>query len=235
MAVRAAVQYIAHYVIRELGLGCYVPASVAAAATSMRVLDSRLFDRLGGTIFVEDIDNLITYTGIDRDTLTGIPASSTGSISATINPYTNASRDLVWRCDLLNSYELELMIDRFRRRIEGEKMIRDVTRKLHRSIRGWYDTGVELRDANDDSYSAVVADTINYETGTFDFSSARDVSEQLYLFGYGYNPYAVIGEFLESFAQDDRWNTYSQIGQTARSKESLRDMANQWRARGTFL
>lgn len=235
MSLRAAIQYLGHYCIRELGLGCYVPATVSAGATSMRVADASLFNRLGGTIFVEDNDNLITYTGIDRDTLTGIPASSTGSISATINPWTSASRDLIWRCELMNSYELETMLDRFRRRIEGEAVLRDATFKLHRSIRGWFDTGVELRDDNDSSYNVVAANTINYETGTFDFNTARSESEQLYLFGYGYNPYAVIAEFIESFADDDRWHLYSQIGQTARSKQSPRDLANEWRARGTFL
>lgn len=236
MAVRAAIQYMAHYVIRELGLGCYVPASVAVAATSMRVLSSSLFDPAGGQIFVEDNDNLITYTGIDGDSLTGIPSSSTGSISATINEETHASRDLIWRKDLISSYELERMFDRYRVWVEAEKINRDGTRKLHFSMWRWFDTGVVFRDGPDpDDDTLVVPNTLNYEQGEFEFTTARDESEQLYLFGWRYNPYAVIADFIESFAQDERWFNYSQIGQSAHSQNNAYEIAEQWRAKGRYL
>ena len=236
MAVRSAIQYIVHHVIRELGLGCYVPASVAAGATSMRVLDSKLFDPVGGQIFVEDNDNLITYTGIDGDQLTGIPSSFTGSISATINPYTSASRDLVWRSELINSYELERVIDRYRHWIEAELLVRDGTRKKYFSLWRWFDTGVVFRDGPDpDDDTLVVPDTLNYEQGEFEFSVARDESESLYAFGFVYNPFFVIADFIESFANDERWYNYSQVGQAARSAKSAHDIAEQWRARGSFL
>lgn len=235
MAVRAAIQYIAHYIIRELGLGCYVPTSVSAGATSMRVMDSSLFDPGGGQIFVEDNDNLITYTGIDGDQLTGIPASGTGSISAAINAYTVSTRDLVYRAELMSSYELEILIDRYSRWIEGEKIWRDVERKKHLSIRGWYDTGAELRDDNDDSYNIVTANTISYENGRFEFTTARSLAEQLYLYGWGYNPFASIGDFIETFANDSRWYSYSQVGQTAHSVKNAREIADLWRSRGKWL
>lgn len=235
MALRAAIQYMGHRVIRELGLGCHVPASVSAGATSMRVMDASLFDPAGGTVFVEDIDNLVTYTGINGDQLTGIPASSTGSITATINPYTSASRDLIWRCELITATELEAMFDRYRRYCAGEAIAREVTRKIHSSVRGWYDTGVELRDDDGDSYSVVAPDTSDYENGVFSFNSARSISEQLYVFGWGYNPYAVIGDFIEAFANDQRWYTYSQAGQTAHSKKDALAVANEWRMRGKWF
>jgi len=235
MAVRVAVQYLMHHVIRELGLGCYVPASVAAAATSIRVMDSSLFDPAGGQVFVEDNDNLITYTGIDGYQLTGIPASSTGSISATINPYTSSSRDMIYRAELMSAYEWEQLFDRYRRWIEGEKIVRDVNRKKHFSIRGWYDTGLELRNDNDDTYTVVVPDTLSYENGIFEFNTARSETEQLYFYGYGYNPYFAIAEFIESFAHDQRWYTYSQVGQISHSAKSAHDYAEQWRSRGRNL
>lgn len=236
MAVRVAIQYMTHHVFRELGLGCYVPASVAAAATSMRVQDSSLFDPAGGQIFVEDNDNIITYTGIDGDSLTGIPASGTGSISATINPYTSSSRDLVYRGELMTAYEWERLFDRYRRWIEAEKLERDGTRKLHFSVWRWYDTGVVFRNGPDpDDDTLVVPDTLNYEQGEFEFTTARAESEQLYLFGWSYNPFSVIGDFIESFANDSRWYSYSQVGQTAHSAKSAHDVAEQWRARGRNL
>lgn len=235
MAVRSALRYMSQMVIRELGLGCYVPVSVTAGATSLRVLDSSLFDPAGGQIMVEDNDNLITYTGIDGDTLTGIPSSSIGSISATINPVDNSSRDLVYRPGLMSAYEWELLFDRFRRWIEGEAPRRDVERKKHFSLWRWFDTGVELRTTNTDSYSTVSADTVDYENGTFQFNSARSLSEQLYLYGWTYNVYFVIAEFIESFASDDRWLAYLGAGQQISLKRNAREIAEGWRARGKFL
>lgn len=235
MAVRTAIQYVAQYIIREMGIGSYVPSTVSVGATSMRVMDISIFDPGGGQLFVEDSDALITYSGIQDDSLTGIPASGTGSIVATINPYTSGSRDLIWRCELITAYELERLIDRYRRWIDGEELRRDVTRKKHFSLRGWYDTAVELRDDDDDSYNVVTPDTIDYELGTFDFNTARAESEQLFLFGQGYNPFMSIGDFIESFANDARWYNYSQVGQTAHSKGTAKEVADAWRARGNFL
>jgi hypothetical protein len=237
MAVRAPIQYMMHRVIRELGLGCYVPASVAAGATSMRVMDATLFDPAGGQIFVEDNDNLITYTGINEDsTLTGIPASGTGSITATINSYTSASRDLIYRAELMTSYEWEIMFDRYRRFIDAEKLSRDSTRKKHFSLWRWYDTGVILRDGPDPDDDVVVTpDTIDYENGRFEFNAARADTEQLYAFGETYNVFFVIGDFIESFANDARWYSYSQIGQAAFSSKNAHDIAEIWRGRGRNL
>lgn len=236
MAVRGAIQYLVHHVIRELGLGCYVPVSISAAATSMRVLDSRLFDPVGGQIFVEDIDNLITYTGINGDQLTGIPASGTGSISATINSYTSASRDLIYRAELMSAYEWERLFDRHRRWIEAEKLGRDGTRKLYFSIWRWYDTGVVFRDGPDpDDDVLVVPDTLNQEQGEFEFTTARPESEQLYLFGWTYNVYFVIADFIEAFANDERWYGYSQVGQAAHVSKNASEIAELWRRRGKFF
>lgn len=235
MAVRSALRYMSQMVIRELGLGCYVPASVAAGATSIRVLDSSLFDPAGGQLMIEDNDNLITYTAIDGDTLTGVPSSSTGSISATINPVDNSSRDLIYRPGLMSAYEFEALFDRFRRWVEGEALRRDVERKKHFSLWRWYDTGVVLRTTNTDTYDSVVADTIDYENGTFQFNTARSLSEQLYLYGWTYNVYFVIADFIERFANDERWLAYSAIGQQIALKRNAREIAEGWRARGKFL
>lgn len=237
MAVRAAVQYIMHFCIRELGLGCYVPASVAAGATSMRVLDIALFDPGGGQIFVEDNDNLIIYTGIDGDQLTGIPSSGTGSISETINPYTSASLDLVYRAELMSAYEWERLIDRYRVYLDGEELARDKTRKIFTSTSGhrWFDTGVVFRDDSDpDVGSLVVPDILSYENGRFEFNSARSESETLYVFGNFYNPYFSIGDFIESFAHDDRWQNYSQVGQTAKSYQNAKALADVFRLKGKW-
>lgn len=236
MAVRAAIQYMMHHVVRELGLGCYVPSSVAAGATSMRVMDPNLFDPAGGSVFVEDNDNLITYTGIDGDQLTGIPASGTGSISATINPYTSASRDLVYRAELMTAYEWEFLFDRYRRFVDADKLSRDSTRKKHFSLWRWYDTGVVIRDGPDpDEDVLVTPNAISYENGRFDFNTARAESEQLYSFGDSYNVFFVIADFIESFANDLRWYTYSQIGQTAHVSKNAYDYAELWRGRGRNL
>jgi hypothetical protein len=243
MAVRSAIQYIAQNIIRELGLGCYVPASVSSGATSMRVMDVRIFDPAGGQLFVEDIDNLITYTGINADTLTGIPSSSTGSISATINPYTSASRDLVYRGDLISAYELEILIDRYRRWVDGVEVFADVERKRYtqknidrvkRPVFGWFDTDVSLRDDNDDSFNAVVATTVNYENGTFEFGS-QQTYEVLYVSGWTYNPYFSIADFIETFANDSRWLSSFSAGQLGERQEPADKIAARWRQRGISL
>jgi hypothetical protein len=235
MAVRSAIQYLMHFCIRELGLGCYVPVNVSAGATSMRVMDVCIFDPAGGQFFVEDIDNLITYTGINADTLTGIPSSGTGSISATINSYTSASRDLIYRAELMSSYEWELLIDRYRHYLDGELLQRDETRKIFHSTYRWFDTGVLFRDDPDpDIGSLVVPDTLKYENGRFEFNSARSESENLYVFGNVYNPFFSIADFIESFARDERWQTYSQVGQLAKSYPIAKTLADVWRAKGKW-
>ncbi len=235
MAVRAAVQYIGQYVLRELGLATYVPASVAAAATSMRVMDISIFDPAGGQCFVEDSDALITYTSIQDDSLSGIPSSGTGSIAATINEYTNASRDLIVRADLISAYELERFIDRHRVWIEPPlEAFPDVEKKRYSCARGWFDTGVSLRDSNGSTYNSVTADTINYENGTFEFTSAR-TNSLLYVAGWGYNPYLTIADIIETIAHDRRWSKYSQIGQMSEVQTAAGELANVYRARGSVL
>ena len=234
MAVRAAVQYMGHYILLQLKLGCYVAASAAAGATSLRVLDISIFDPNGGQLFVEDNDNLITYTGISGDTLTGIPASATGSISATINPYTSASRDLVYRADLMSAYELENLIDRYRKWVDGLHAVADVQRKRFTAPRGWFDTGVSLRDDDDDSFGSITADTISYERGEFEFNAARS-EEVLYVAGYAYNPFLSIGNFIRTFQHDDRWQTYLQVGQTAESQKDAGDISKLWFELGAGL
>lgn len=56
--------------------------STSAGATSMVLDEAGLFETSGGTAYV--YGQTITYTGISSNTLTGIPASGTGSISTTI-------------------------------------------------------------------------------------------------------------------------------------------------------
>lgn len=235
MAVRAAIDYIGTMILRELGIATYVPADVAAASASMRVLDVSMFDPNGGQLMVYDNDNLITYTGLSGDSLTGIPTSSTGSISATIKGVADSARDLLYRVDMLSAYELERMLDLRRRWIEGETLKRDATRKQFLASAGWFDTGVQLRDSNTDTYDVVIPDTVSYERGEFSFNTARDSSETLYVFGYRYNYFAVLGDIIETIAADDRWNSYSQVGQMAKAHVNAHELANFYRAKGRYL
>jgi hypothetical protein len=234
MAVRSAIQYMAHYILRELGIATYVPASISAAATSMRVMDASLFDPSGGQCFVEDNDNLITYTGIDGDQLTGIPSANTGSISATINPYTSASRDLVVIANLISAYELERHIDRYRVWLNAAPVKPEVTKKKFIFARGWFDTDVELRNDDDDGYTVITADAISYENGEWEFNTARTETE-LYVAGWAYNPFATIADIIETFAADSRWARYIQIGQSAESKHDAHNLAGVWRSRAAVL
>jgi hypothetical protein len=94
---------------------------------------------------------------------------------------------------------------------------------------------VEVRDDNDDTYNTVTPNSESYENGTFEFTAARDDSEQLYISGWGYNPYFSIADFIETFANDERWHTYAQIGQTARSGKDAIALANSWRRKGRWL
>jgi len=235
MALDSTILYIAEYVVRELGIGCYLPVSAAANDTELRVQDASMFDPSGGQVYVLDNDDVITYTGISGDQLTGLPSSGSFAIGATLNEYTDASADVVYRGELVSTVELEAMLKRYRRWVDAEALFRDVDRKKHWFVRGWFDTSVQLRDDNDDSYTVVTADTISYERGTFEFNSARDVGEQLYVSGWGYNPFFTIGDFIEQFAQDERWTVYSQIGQTARTRRDARELADAWRTKGTWL
>jgi hypothetical protein len=236
MAVRSAIQYIAHYILRECKLATYVPTSVAAAATSLRVLDVSIFDPAGGQVIVEDIDGLIIYTNIQDDSLAGIPASGTGSISATINPYTSASRDLLYRADMISAYELERFIDRYKVWVDGVKCLPDVEKKRYSARRpGWFDTGVSLRDDDDDSYNSVTADTISYEEGVFEFTTAR-TDNKLFCSGWTYNPFLTIADMIEeAFSTDARWATWSQLGGMAEGKKDASDRANIYRKRGAVL
>ncbi|MFQ5630971.1 MAG: hypothetical protein ACE5I1_19545 [bacterium] len=235
MALASEILYIAEYVVRELGIGCYLPVSATANDTELRVQDVSLFDPSGGQVYVLDNDDIFTYTGISGDELTGIPSTGGYVIGGTLNEYTNANPDMVYRGELVSTVELEGMLKRYRKWVDAEALSRDVDRKKHFSSRAWFDMNAALRDDNDDSYNAVTADTISYERGTFEFTTARDLGEQLYVAGWRYNPFFTIGDFIEQFAQDERWTVYSQIGQTARSKKDARALADSWRAKGKWF
>ncbi len=233
MAVRSNIRYIAHWVLRELAFGTYVPLSVAAAATRMRVFDVNIFDPAGGQVLVEDIDELLTYTNIEDDTLSGIPSSGTGSITATINPVTSASRDLIYRPEFLTYYELERALDRYR--VQAiERAYPDAEFKVYSCGRGWWDTDAETRDDDDDSFTELAPNTENFEEGVVEFTTAR-TEEVLWIAGYAFNPFSTIADLILNLAHDGRWAKFQSHGSSSLVKKDANEIAEYYRKKAAML
>lgn len=244
MSVHASKAYIGRFIRRKLGLGSFLPAAATAASnpTSLRVFNPELFDALGGTLFYVDQagnDKYFTYTGINIDQLTGIPASGAGEIDADLYAFneTTNTPTLIFRGDI-DDEELEREIDAFRVFVV-EEMFDDASgvRKRWRPRLGWFDTTVEIRDDCDDSYNVVAlsgSDTINYETGQVVFNTARSES-RLWMAGFAYNPFYTIARLLMAHGNDSRFLTYLQVGQMAESKKDVSTLSSTWRKLGGAL
>jgi len=231
MALRAAIKYIGEFVRLHSGGATYLPASVAAGSTVLRVLNANIFDPAGGTCYSGD--SYITYTGINIDCLTGIPSFGNGAIAAALNPATHATPSLVY-VQGLSEMELEDLIDRFRFYVDAVELKNDVAKKVYWGGGQWFDTGVEIRDNNGSTYNAVTPDTLDYENGVFQFNTAR-TENSLYVAGWKYNPFYVLAEIYERAAADDSRFTYMQLGQLQLSKKDMKARAEVYRQRGHRL
>lgn len=234
MAVRAAIRYIAHHILREIGVGTFVPANTSVGATELRVFDMSIFDPGGGQCVVEASDNLFTYTHIEDDVLKGIPSSGDGSITNTIVGVTNTtSRSLIYRAEFVVAHELEQAIDRYRERIVQEAFP-DADYKIYTCARGWFDTGLAIRDDSDDTYTTLTPASYDYERGTVEFSTAQ-TEEVLYFAGWCYNPFATIADLLEVYARDGRLSSYHAHGSSVESKRDIFDIAAIYRRKAAHL
>jgi hypothetical protein len=233
MALRDDIRYIGQMIIRECGLGTFVPAQVAIGATSIRVINAEIFEPAGGQLIVEETDNLVTYTAVQDDVLTGIPASGIGSITAIVYPYTADAPSLLYLPELLTTDELEIFIDRYRR-WAVLRVYPDATKKLWKSERGWLGEDWDMRDDDDASYGVVTPDDDDNETGEFSFSAARS-ERVLYVGAWLYNPWYSIADVLESLIRGERWNKYSSVGQLVKISKDAYEMAEIYRVRGDVL
>lgn len=231
MALRSAIKYIGEFVRLHSGGATYIPASVAAGATKIRVLNPNIFDPAGGSCFTGD--SLITYTHINIDQLCGIPSFGDGAIAADLNEYTHAAPSLIY-IQGLSEIELEELIDRFRFYVDAVQLKHDVARKIYWGAGQWFDTAVEIRSDNDNTYTAVTPDVIDYENGTFQFNTPRTESA-LYVAGWKYNPFYVLAEIYERAAADDSRFSYMQLGQLQLGKKDMKARADVYRQRGHRL
>ena len=240
MAVRADIRYVAYYIVRELGLGTFVPVTVSAGSTTMRVLNAEMFEPAGGQCIIEATDNLVTYTAVQDDVLTGIPASSTGSIADDVDPYTEDQPSLIYLPELITTDELETVIDRYRvwRAIE---CLPNETYTKYFCERGWLGNEdetpaatVELRDDDGQTYAVVSEDDRDSETGEFEFDSAQTY-DVLYAVGWFYNPFASIADVVDSLIRSERWHRYSQVGQLTHSKKDALEVSAHWRKKASVL
>jgi len=234
MAVALEIQYIAYFMLRELGLGTYVPLAVSAGSSSIRVLNAEMFEPAGGQLVVEATDNVITYTGVQADTLVGVPETGTGSLADDLVEYTEEGASILYIPTLVTTDELETVIDRYRTHqyvdvhpIDGEK-------KHWRCRREWLGEDVELRDSMGATYNVITPDDDDSETGEFDFDSARSES-LLYAYGPFYNPWFSIADVIESLILSNRWSTYLSVGQIARVRKDPYEIAKIYRRRGSLL
>lgn len=234
MGIRADIQYIGYRILRECGLGTYVPAQVAAGATQMRVINAEMFEPAGGQCIIEATDNLVTYTAVQDDLLTGIPASGTGSIGATVEAYTADTPSLIYLPELLTTDELEGFIDRYRDWMVLPVYPSDALKKKYRVTRGWLGEDWELRDSRGSSYNAVTPDDDDNETGEFSFNSGQNYSV-LYAAAWYYNPWLSIADIVESLIRIDRWSSYSAVGQLIRRQSDPAELAAVYRKRGSML
>ncbi len=218
MALRSAIKYIGEFIRLHSGAATYLPASVEAGSTKMRVLNPNIFDPAGGSCFTGD--SLITYTHINIDVLCGIPSFGSGAIAADLNEYTHAAPSLIY-IQGLSEIELEELIDRFRFYVDAVQLKHDVARKIYWGAGQWFDTAVEIRSDNDNTYTAVTPDVIDYENGTFQFNTPRTESA-LYVAGWKYNPFYVLAEIYERAAADDSRFSYMQLGQLQLGKNVYR-------------
>jgi len=244
MAVRSQIAYIGRFVRRKLGLGSYLPLAVTAAAnpTTLRILNPEIFDPVGGTIYYVNqagADKYFTYTGINLDTLTGIPASGAGEIDSDLydfNEQTNIPT-LVYRADL-DDEEIERAIDAYKKFVV-EELFDDASGegKRWKTLLGWFDTAAQIRTDYDDTYTVITpggSDTISYERGEVIFNTARTES-QLWFAGFAFNPFGTIANLILQHANDSRFLNYFQIGQTAQTKITASDLAKIWHGYGAAL
>lgn len=234
MAVRSNIQYLAHMVLRELGLGTFLPFAVGAGSTSMRVLDASLFDPGGGQLMVEANDNLVTYDYIENDVLKGIPASGDGSITSNlISVATGSTRSLVYVPHFVSYIDLEKALDRYRVRMV-QSCFPDPAYLVYSSARGFWSTDLAIHDDPGDNYNVLTASSFDYENGRATFSAARTETE-LWLFGEGFNPWHTIIDLILNLAQDGRWNRYQSHGSSAVAKQDAGDLAKTYAGRASSL
>lgn len=227
-AIRSQVLYIAKYIVRQLAIGSYLAADVAANATTFRVMSPGIFDPSGGTLIKLDDDTVVTYTGMSSDQLTG--ASGVPAMAGFAN---TTEQDVVMITGLVDPEELEVSIDAHRT-WHVEEMFEDVDDKKWNANLGWYDTDVVVRDDDDDSYNTVSiggSDTIDYRRGEVTFNSARSESV-LYLAGWRYNPFYTIADLISQHGNQFGEASWIQVGQQAQGKMNDFDIAAYWRGRG---
>jgi hypothetical protein len=229
MSISTDQMYIGHYVLRQIGVGTYTHVDVSSGETELRVMNPDLFEPAGGSFLIENTDNLVTYTAIQQDRLTGIPASGTGSIAATISSFNQSTPSLIYVPNLITGDEVEEHLERYRKRL-FVRCDADVDKKVYRARRGWFDTSAELRDNNDSGGSALSPDTSDYHEGSFTFSTARSETH-LYLFGYAYDPFLAIADILESLIHDERWARYFAVGQIVKAGRDANEIAEVFRSR----
>lgn len=232
MALDSTLKYIGHFVFRQLGIGTFAGISTAANSTQLRVLNPEMFGPAGGQVIDEENDNLITYTAIQDDILTGVPSTGTGSIANTIKPFDNAAPSLLYVPELATSAEIEAALKRFRRRLIVE-CLPDPDKKIYRAKYGWLGTGLELRDDKDAGFNTVSPNSTDEEAGEFTFSSAQ-AYEVLYCAGYVYDPYVSIAAVYESLILNERWSRYVAAGQLVKSGIDSNQISNIYRERTQF-
>lgn len=185
------------------------------------------------------VDKYFTYTGMNFDQLTGIPASGDGEIDSDVYGFAEATNTptLVYRGDI-DDEELEVAIDTTKRFVV-EELFSESSEELKRwkTVLGWFDTDAQIRDSDDDSYTVITlggSDTISYERGEVIFNTAR-TENQLWLAGFAFNPYDAIARLIMQYAGDARFMSYLQVGQVARSQKSAVELAQAWRAVGVAI
>lgn len=244
MAIRTQVAYIGRFIRRKLGLGSYLPADVTAASnpTSLRVINPELFDPAGGTLYYVNqsgADKFFTYTGINLDELTGIPASGTGEIDSDLYDFAESTNTptLIYKAEV-DDEELERAIDTYKRFVIEELFFESSEEgKRWKTILGWFDTDAAVRNDDDESFSTITlggSDTISYERGEVIFNTAR-TEEQLWLAGFAFNPFSSIADLILQHGNDTRFLNYFQSGQTSQSKKTAQELALFWRAQGAAI
>lgn len=232
MAFPVASKYVAEFVLLKLGVASHLTADVAVGDTSVGVFDPAIFDPSGGAVHTLDSD-VFTYTAIQDNTLTGIPASGDDSIETALNGFDDIDADVVVVGGLLAS-EVDAALNRSRVFIDGQAVEADTDKKIFRFWRGWLGSDITLRDSSGQTFNLVTADTVDFEHGSFEFTAAQTKSFY-YVHGYAYNPFYAMADLLERFGNDDRFLNYVQAGQSARSKRSVTDMTKILRGQGALL
>lgn len=232
MAFPTASKYIAEYLLVKLRIATRLTADAAVGASSAGVFDPSIFDPSGGMVHTLDEDTF-TYAAIQDNSLTGIPTSGNDSIETELKGFDDADADVVITGSVIAD-DVEQALNRSRVFIDAQPVDADIDKKKFHFWRGWLASDITLRDSASQTFNAVSADTVDFERGVFEFNSAQSASTY-YVHGYGYNPFYAMADLLERFVNDDRFANYVQSGQSARSKESVTEIAKSFRSQGALL